>query len=89
MIRIFERAVTTGILQVARSQVKIILLPSTAISVIIAQPGKTRFFPPRFSRAVNTLPNLPGLTKIILIIHVKGLKSVRLGDGDSIVILDP
>ena len=34
------------------------VLPSTAISGSIAQPGKTRVFPPGFSRAVNTLPTL-------------------------------
>ena len=34
------------------------VLPSTAISWSIAQPGKTRVFPPGFSRAVNTLPTL-------------------------------
>ena len=32
--------------------------PSSAISVIIAKPGKSQVFPPGFSRAVNTLPTL-------------------------------
>ena len=35
-----------------------IILPSIVISGSIAQPGKTRVFPPGFSRAVNTLPTL-------------------------------
>ena len=34
------------------------VLPSTAISGSIAQPRKTRVFPPGFSRAVNILPTL-------------------------------
>ena len=42
-----------------------ILLPSIAISGSIAHPGKTRVFPPGFSRVVNTLPTLAAVLKLV------------------------